>query len=393
MKVKKYTAATMPEVMKKIRNELGKDAVILNSKVVNKGGILGFFMKKQFEVIAAIDPDQPIAKNEKQNQERLFVVREQPKVQSNKEPVVETNGERNQAVDDLVREIEQLKAIVQEAGKQTGNPEGIFPQPLQRFYDHLLNQGVHEKLIMELMPILYENWITVGKQVSMVTIQSWIIDFFEKKYKNLSFGKLTYEKQFLNVIGPTGVGKTTTLAKIAAHSVLVDKKTTAFITTDTYRIAAIDQLKTYASILGIPIEVAYDFNDLQKAKEKFKDKDLVLIDTAGRNYRNPQYVKELNGVLDFSKETESFLVLSLTAKQEDMKAIYEQFSLIAINKMVFTKLDETSSYGAMLNLVNDFQTGIAYLTNGQDVPDDIKEATLDEVIKTILGGIDNERSS
>ena len=201
----------------------------------------------------------------------------------------------------------------------------------------------------------------------------------------ISFGGISFKKKFINVVGPTGVGKTTTLAKIAADCVLTHKKKVAFLTTDTYRIAAIDQLKTYAKILNVPMEVCYTIEDFRKAAQMYDDYDVILVDTAGRNFRNREYVDELKQTIDFDKDMESFLVLSLTAKQRDMEDIYEQFSIIDIDKFIFTKADETSAYGAMYNLIRKYSRGAAYITNGQNVPDDMIEAAPGEIAKMIIG--------
>lgn len=163
------------------------------------------------------------------------------------------------------------------------------------------------------------------------------------------------------------------------------KKKVALITTDTYRIAAVEQLKTYAKILNIPLEVVYSMEDFQKAKNQFIHYDLVLVDSAGRNFRNALYVKELEKVIDFKHEAENYLVLSLTGKYRDMKAIIEQFSLVPIKQIIFTKQDETDTYGAMLNMMFEQGKGVAYVTNGQNVPDDIVESSNDWIIQTILG--------
>ena len=167
----------------------------------------------------------------------------------------------------------------------------------------------------------------------------------------MPFGGVSFTKKYINVVGPTGVGKTTTLAKIAAECILKYKKRVAFITTDTYRIAAIEQLKTYANILNVPLEVCYNLNDFQQATRQFESYDMVFIDTAGRNFRNQKYVEDLRNIIDYNQDMETFLVLSLTAKQIDMEDIYKQFSLISIDKMIFTKADETSTYGAMFNII------------------------------------------
>jgi flagellar biosynthesis protein FlhF len=201
---------------------------------------------------------------------------------------------------------------------------------------------------------------------------------------HLAFVGISYQKKYINVVGPTGVGKTTTLAKLAAESMLKNQKKIAFITTDTYRIAAIEQIKTYAKILNAPLEVCYSLEDFQKAKEKFKEMDMVFIDTAGRNFRNRELVSDLEKLIDFTEEVETFLVLSVTSKLNDMLEIYDNFSSIQIDKIIFTKLDETNLRGSMYDFILSADKGVAYMTNGQNVPDDILMATARLTAEEIL---------
>jgi flagellar biosynthesis protein FlhF len=387
MKVKKYTASSMPEAMKLVRGELGSDAVILNSRVVQSGGLMGFFKKTSIEVIAAIDPDtdvspKPHAMDQQGKHTKPDIRRDESKQSTPSVVMNPVAGIPLKADKELLKEISQLKELL----KGSGKIEAVsLPEKISRQVQDLRNQEVDSLIIDELAPILLEKWYLGGAAASEEEISQWSAEAIEHKLTQLSFGGLTFKKKFVNVIGPTGVGKTTTLAKIAAECVLKYQKKVAFITTDTYRIAAIEQLKTYAKILDVPIEVCYNLDDFKAATDKFAEYDLVFIDTAGRNFRNQKYVNDLKDVIDFGKDMETYLVLALTAKQKDMEEIRKQFSLIHIDKFIFTKIDETAVYGAMLNMAIKFTTGIAYLTNGQDVPDDLLEATPDKIANTILG--------
>jgi flagellar biosynthesis protein FlhF len=236
----------------------------------------------------------------------------------------------------------------------------------------------------QIMTELLEYWYRVNGNATSKQLEEKEIKLFVEQLKDLDFGGISYKKKYINVIGPTGVGKTTTLAKLAAECVLQQKKKVAFITTDTYRIAAIDQLKTYAEILNVPIEVCYNIEDFIEAKKKFDMYDYLFIDTAGRNFLETQYVKDLQSIIDFTDEMETFLVLAATAKPSDMLAVYEQFSIIPIKKLIFTKLDETSSRGSLFDVMIKTRKGIAYTTHGQNVPDDIEVATRERIVEQIL---------
>ncbi|MBG9542106.1 flagellar biosynthesis protein FlhF [Cytobacillus firmus] len=379
MKVKKFMAASMPDAMKQIRAELGKDAVILNSRVVYTGGVLGFFKKRNIEVMAAADSNQEIE--------------QKPAVKPAAIPAASNHFKGNtedsqfpgsRTSDELIREISSLKQMMSSlaGGKQIST---VYPEAIRKVMQLLNEQEIDNSIQDQVLQVLLEKWYLGGAKAKAAEVEAWLQEELIKQIEDIPFSGISFTKKYINVAGPTGVGKTTTLAKMAAECVIKHKKKAAFITADTYRIAAIDQLKTYAGILDIPLEVCYTIDDFRQAAEKLKEYDLVLIDTAGRNFRNRQYVEDLKNVIDFEKDMETFLVLSLTAKQKDMEDIYNQFSIIDIDKLIFTKADETSTYGAMYNIIHKYKKGTAYITNGQDVPDDILMAGPEDIVKQLMG--------
>jgi flagellar biosynthesis protein FlhF len=392
----------MPEAMKQIRAELGNDAVILNSKIVTTGGFLGFFKKENIEVIAAIDEVIQAERKMQFEQPKVKVkpiVKPMPTIVDREEvPLPIRNAEPSitkplpkqpisegdiKVEEDMLAEIAGLKKMLQTITEQ--QPDLPLPEPIQKCGQLLLDQEVPKHIRDELISSLLQKWYSNGSGANEREVNKWLRQELYDRLSTLSFGGITFTKKYINLVGPTGVGKTTTLAKIAAECALKYKKRVALITTDTYRIAAIDQLKTYAKILNVPLEVCYSLEDYKQACEAFKEYDIVLIDTAGRNFRNQQYVEDLKKVVDFEHDMETFLVLALTAKQKDMIDIYKQFSLIKINKFIFTKADETSTYGAMLHMMKTSHIGVAYITNGQNVPDDMISANREQVTNLILG--------
>lgn len=392
MKIKKYHAPSMNQAMEQIRMELGKDAVILNSKVLYSGGFLGFFKKRRIEVIAAIDPQA--------NLEQIPSIKEKPRRNnvSNVTPLepilpnLDHDLSKSKTIqqpmqDTVLKEINDLKKIVKNIN--VINNSALLSGNIKKTVDLLKKHDIDNDVITDIIILLEDS--SVENEISYEECLA-----LTKKYllsKLPSESNLLFQKKYINVVGPTGVGKTTTLAKLAAESVLKHQKKVAFITTDTYRIAAIDQLKTYAKILNVPIEIAYNLEDFRKATERFSHYDLVFIDTAGRNFRNPEYVADLKNIISFDEEMETFLVLSLTSKQSDMEVILQQFSLISISHFIFTKIDETASYGAMFNMMANYKINTAYLTNGQNVPDDIVKTESSNIVETILGASADERSS
>jgi flagellar biosynthesis protein FlhF len=383
VKVKKYRASSMNEVMKLIRKELGNDAIILNSRVVQTGGFLGFFNKRSIEVVAALDTKpietvQPILKDQQKGIDISI-----PKLNSTIKTPVDKKDVTESA--ELLKEISQLKTLLRNVKVESGNSEIPLPKPIQELKQLLIKQEIHKKIIDEVIEMSLEQWYLSGGKSTQADVLQWAREYLMKQISHLPFGGITFTRKYVNVVGPTGVGKTTTLAKIAADCILQDHKRIAFITTDTYRIAAIEQLKTYANILNVPIEVCYNLIDFQKAMVLFDRYDLVFIDTAGRNFRNRKYVEDLKNVIDYKQNMETFLVLSLTSKQIDMEEIFQQFSTMTIDKLIFTKSDETSTFGAMFNMIYFGQKAAAYITNGQNVPEDMVVASPQNIVNRIIG--------
>ena len=194
----------------------------------------------------------------------------------------------------------------------------------------------------------------------------------------------THGSRVVAFIGTTGVGKTTTLAKVAAHFVLEQNLKGALITADTYRISAVEQLKKYAEILGLPVEVVYSAADLRKAIARHRSKDFVLVDTAGRSQYNELQMDELKELLAAHPRMEKHLVVSATTKEEDAAEIMKRFSVCKPDRMIFTKMDETRTIGMVLNLLAGGELPLSFLSNGQSVPDDIIPATADRLAELLL---------
>ena len=188
-------------------------------------------------------------------------------------------------------------------------------------------------------------------------------------------------------VGPTGVGKTTTLAKIAANYLLDQKKTIGLITADTYRIAAVEQLKTYAEILGIPITVVYTPAEIKEAISMYAGKDMILIDTAGRSHKNKAQFEELKALITAAEADEIYLVLSATTSSSNCREIIKSYSFLTNYKLIFTKTDEAPMPGIILNARYLTGKSLSYITTGQSVPDDIEVANIDKITKNLIGSI------
>ncbi|MBD0380340.1 flagellar biosynthesis protein FlhF [Paenibacillus sedimenti] len=430
MRVKRYVVDSMPEALQKIRTDLGKDAVILNTKEIRTGGFLGMFGKKKIEVIAAIDASSNVgnagaSRVSPQQIQRSQAsvapatpVREQlhrsdfpevPDVLAAPVPVkkelvaVPSAAEAVPAYSPhqvyagqsvaapaksipkeelLLEELKQMKEMMRKLSVSSVQTE--LPEPLKKLEQRLLDQEVDATYVGQLIDEIAVEHEEAQETVTDESAHHSVRRKLNEVFGNHSSKRILPQTRVVHFVGPTGVGKTTTIAKLAAEQVLKYQRKVGFITSDTYRIAAIEQLKTYATILNVPLEVVFSPQDLAKAFHNLEGCDMIFMDTAGRNFRNEMYVSELNALLKSQGNSETILVLSLTTKYRDMRAITNNFNKFKLDKVLFTKMDETDSYGAIVNLVHEFSLQLSYVTNGQSVPDDIQEIDEQQIIDLLL---------
>lgn len=281
-----------------------------------------------------------------------------------------------------MEEIKQMKEMLHRLSRQP-QWSAPFPEPFALLEERLLEQEVEPDLARLLIIRSVEN---IGNAKPP--------DYAEAKERVkaeiraiVSPGRVEIvrpESRIVHLVGPTGVGKTTTIAKLAAEQVLKHRRKVGFITSDTYRIAAVEQLRTYANILNVPMEVVFSHHELQRAFRQLADCDIIFMDTAGRNFRNEMYVSELNSLLAGGDDSETCLVLSMTMRYKDMHAIVERFTRFKVDKLLFTKQDETETYGAVLNLLHEFPLKVSYVANGQNVPDDIAPFDVESWLNLLL---------
>ncbi|AIQ18980.1 flagellar GTP-binding protein [Paenibacillus sp. FSL H7-0357] len=288
------------------------------------------------------------------------------------------------AESDVLREIRDMKHWMERIARYSSS--GVeLPEQLEQLKIRLLDQETDPVLVEEWISNVFTRWNDEGRigapdQFGEM-LKAQVDEFLSGRIAN----GIAADTRIVYIAGPTGVGKTTTIAKLAAEQLFKQGRKVGLITSDTYRISAVEQLRTYASILNIPLEVVQSPGDLQRALFRLESCDLVLMDTAGRNYRNEMLVAELQSLLAKELKSETFLVLSLTSKSRDMKTIAEHFGRYQLDKVIFTKLDETGSYGPLFNVLNDFPLMLSYITNGQNVPDDLLMATNEQLSGMLLG--------
>jgi flagellar biosynthesis protein FlhF len=366
-----------------IKRDLGEDALILNTKKVKTGGFLGLFKQEKLEVIAAVDTNV----SEKKKNIESISTESKPLEKIEETVVIESENpptKKDENLEELMSELKSLKQFMFQS-----IDEERLPDVLKALKTKLNDQGitveVQSELLGKLMLVLDQHPNYTEDKIHALARKE-IIKLINAHKKRPSRRKV----DIICFIGPTGVGKTTTIAKIAADYLLNEDKKVGLITSDTYRIAAVEQLKTYSSILNIPIRVVESSAELTAAIDDLCDCDIILMDTAGRNYQQKQYIDDLKLMLPETKKIQINLVLSLTSKYEDMKKIIDNFQTIEMDQLILTKKDETSSSGAILNLIYHYSIPIRYIANGQNVPDDIVTVTPELIANFVLGEDEND---
>ena len=285
---------------------------------------------------------------------------------------------KEQEILDLQNQLEEMKSMLVEMSRNRDEAGGI--PNLQRAMEA---QGISQHVLEDMISKLSGTEI-LAPQNSIKALKA--LEKYVRKAIRIANGITLYsdKPKIVALIGPTGVGKTTTLAKIAAKFVLEEGAKVALITADTYRISAVEQLKTYSDILGLPLEIVYNPQALQEAIEKHRDKQLILLDTAGRSQYNAYQMKELSELLNIDADIEKHLVMSATTKTSDGLELLDNFSLCKPDRVIFTKVDETKTHGIILNILHRRKAALSYLTNGQSVPDDIEPASIEKLAELLL---------
>ena len=388
----------------KARDELGKDAIVTNVKQIKPGGLMRLFKKPTYEITAALDETPP--KTELSRRESIKAMfKDNPDIildddkKDAKEDEKFTSSLSNpakleQKISNIAMLLEKQMGAAAKADSEKKDEEKKDMAEeknnacLQLIYKQLLENEVDEKYINQLITEIEP---ALKKDGSVENILSGIYQKIVLKLGKTEVMGVTQGKaRFVFFIGPTGVGKTTTIAKLASKLKLDRKLNVALLTADTYRIAAVDQLKTYAEILNVPLKVVYSDTELKDAYEEMKNYDIVLIDTAGRSHRDKQQREDIEKLISAvpAEERDIFLVLSITTKYSDLIRITQSYSEIAEYRLIFTKLDETDTLGNIFNVKLLTGAPLSYATFGQKVPNDISRLDAQMIAKQLLGGSD-----
>lgn len=411
MIIKKFQANTETEAIMLAKEELGKDAIVMNIKTISPKGIYKLFRKASVEITAAIEDSSLLTYEKKEVvPEKKEIVPEKkwnkpnPNIIYEKEDLSENvpNG-INRSLDNqndtsaIEKKLNKLQNLLERQLNENHVEESVDEKSeenlktmafIQLVYNQLIHNEVDEKYVNQLISEIEGK---LSKDASLDYILSCIYQKIILKMGQPQTIELEENKlKFIFFIGPTGVGKTTTIAKIASILKLNQKAKVALLTSDTYRIAAVDQLRTYANILGIPMKVIYNEEEMKVALEDFKDFDAVLIDTAGRSHKSREQRDDIERLINSVSEDarETYLVLSATTKYKDLIRITENYSEITNYRLIFTKLDETISVGNIFNIRMLTNADLSYITWGQNVPDDIGKIDTQDTAKQLLGGND-----
>ena len=408
MIIKKFQAGSENEAMLQVKEEMGSEAVIMNIKKTKHKGVMKLFKPTVVEVTAALEEttDNPVPQKKR---ETLDLVADEP-MKVNFEPAKEkqapvaTGDEtakakekssvKETAIEEKLNNLQNLleQQMIKDKEKEAETDADSIEddenmQFMQLIYNTLLDNEVSEKYANQ---IIDEMSSARKENVSIDTLlgniyQKMILKFGEPVPVKASKGGA----KIVFFIGPTGVGKTTTVAKIASKLKLESKKKIALLTTDTYRIAATEQLRTYADILDVPFQVIYTAEELQEATEALKDYDVIMVDTAGHSPNNEEQHRDLKHFVDAVNEKiskELYLVVSATTKYKDLLKIVDSYDDMKGYRIIFTKLDETTTFGNILNIRMYANADLSYVTCGQNVPDDISLLDVQKIVRKLLGG-------
>lgn len=364
--IRKYQAKTITEALAMVRADLGRDAVIVQTRKVNKR-VLGVWGREMVEVWAS---DNPELENLRRPQAATSAPVAAPSV----------SQDASSRMEQLENEIQNLKAMIAQLARQgvAVVSEGVsssIPAP-NRWVSLLTEAEVEEPLARELVQSISED------ALSESALQSLIAE------RLLTSGPITLQEtqpKVVMLVGPTGVGKTTTIAKLAAQYALLQRRRVGLITIDTYRIAAVEQLRTYSQIIDVPIRVVYSSNELPAAVREFSSMDVVFVDTAGRSQRNSMQIGELKACCERLSDCEVHLVLSSTTKTRDLYDIVQRFSVMPLHRVIWTKLDESTTFGNILNVAVKHPLPISYITTGQRVPEDVEVAEANKLASLVVG--------
>ncbi len=381
----------MSEALAKVKRDMGREAVILHTRTFRRGGLIGFGGRTVVEITATRDG------NVLRSAPTRGMIRPPKTVRGGVDQAEGTalqlgsvgtpQAPAQHTLPGVKDEIAQIRSMVEVVLRESRAARApAVPSALMDDYLALVEASVADEMARDLVERVGRRH--PGEALSdREVVRRELCDYIAAMVPEAGpiVAKRGARPRIVAMIGPTGVGKTTTIAKLAAHFKLREGRRVGLVTIDTYRIAAVDQLKTYADIIQVPLEVVMTPAELSAALERLNDCDIILIDTAGRGQNDAMRMEQLRQFLDVAKADETHLVLASNCTEAFLVQAVERFGRVGADRVVFTKLDEAVGFGVLLNVLRRFDKKLSYLTTGQDVPDDIEVGRARRVAELILG--------
>jgi len=400
LKLKTYTAQTYTQALNKVKQELGDDAIIVSSKEIKRKTLTSPGL---YEIVVAVEDNVKKPKTKESENDVLLKLSNAAKeigsftkeseAENNKKTVSNNLKPVNyEEIKELKNKIEQiadtLKYLQANVWDFTNKNSLEIPPEFSEIYALAKASGMNSKHLNEIMQLTIK-YMPLRMRKNRNTIKRYFHTLLKKMVPiRLERETNPPHKKILMFVGPTGVGKTTTIAKLAARYAykLSSRHKVGIITLDTYRIGAVEQLMTYAKMMRLPIETVVDPSDFEEALNSLRHNDYILIDTVGSSQHDKVKIEKLSRFLQVNTfaEININLVLSAITKYGDLIDIYKNFSLLPIDTLIFTKLDETKTYGNVFSLLLETKKPVSYFSIGQEVPDDLMEASSEYLLKGIL---------
>ena len=364
MRIKKVIANSYGEALGRVKSELGENAMVLSTRSIK-------FNKDQdadrcsslVEITAVLDSDshrETVAVAEKVSSEKKWM------------PV------------DKGGEMRELRTLITSLLTQTDKAKSMgLNESLLPIYEKLIGRGVDDRVAARMFETIHER--EQREEGDPFIGEDYLAEVMKGAVK--CEGPIRLESagpKVVALVGPTGAGKTTTIAKLAARFALQQKKKVALVSLDTYRMGAWEQLESYGELMQVPVSLAADRNEFSRIIQEHQDKDMILVDTMGKSHRDLDYCKRLKQVLEAVPQIEVHLVQSATSQEAVVTECFKQFAPLGIDRVLFTKLDEAVHFGLLFNCSVRYQIPFSYFTTGQSVPEDIEVAAEDKVIRLIF---------